>query len=390
MSLLGADIDSNMLVQEKSSTDFNVLQNSSKFYKIFSKLRPYLDAVPTIKYKKLSLFSPAWVPYSGMADFINASRADVVHLHWVAGGMLRFEDILKIKAPIVWTLHDNWVYTGGCHVSFDCKKYLHGCSSCPVLNSDSKKDLSTSVFNRKLKVFSKRTDIKFVGVSKWITDCAQESFLLKNHDVICIGNPIDTSIFCPYDKTESRKLLKLPLNKKLIAFGAMCPLSDLNKGFENLYKALNSIVSEDFEIVIFGASKPKIPQGFNHATHYMGLLNDDISLRLLYSSVDVMVVPSYQESFGQTASESMACGTPVVCFDTTGLKDIVVHKKTGYLAKPFDSIDLAYGIVWILNLSYSAYLDMSNNSREKIINEFDYESLVHKYIDVYESTMLNK
>ena len=110
-------------------------------------------------------------------------------------------------------------------------------------------------------------------------------------------------------------------------------------------------------------------------------------MSLLYSACDVMVVPSYQESFGQTAIESMACGTPVVAFGATGLLDIIDHRVNGFLAKPYDSESLADGISWILeNVDYNT---LSENARNKVVNTFDIKNIAEKYISIYNDIFFN-
>jgi glycosyltransferase involved in cell wall biosynthesis len=117
--------------------------------------------------------------------------------------------------------------------------------------------------------------------------------------------------------------------------------------------------------------------------HYMGRLHDDISLAVLYSAADVMVVPSIRESFGQTASEAMACGTPVVAFGATGLLDIVDHKINGYLASPYESDDLENGIAWVLSLDDVGYKSLSSNARDKAEKAFSIELMARKYISLF-------
>jgi glycosyltransferase involved in cell wall biosynthesis len=129
---------------------------------------------------------------------------------------------------------------------------------------------------------------------------------------------------------------------------------------------------------------------FKFKTHYVGRLNDDVSLVTLYSAVDVMIVPSLQEAFGQTASESMACAVPVVAFAHTGLLDIIDHKKSGYLTKSFDPQDLANGIEWVLNLDDKDYNQLCENAREKVLKEFDSKVVAKKYIGLYEEILKKK
>ena len=113
---------------------------------------------------------------------------------------------------------------------------------------------------------------------------------------------------------------------------------------------------------------------------------DDALLQLLYSAADVMVVPSRQESFGQTASEALACGLPVAAFASTGLVDVVDHKVTGYLAKPFDTEELAFGIQWILeNQQDSAKLRYA--SRQRAVDLFSYPVIAKQYQAVYQQAI---
>lgn len=144
---------------------------------------------------------------------------------------------------------------------------------------------------------------------------------------------------------------------------------------------------DGIELAVFGSSEPENTPSFPFQARYLGRLQDDISLRILYSATDVIVVPSKQEAFGQTATESMACGTPVVFFDATGPKDIVDHKVTGYKARPFQAQDLAKGINWVLNHPDPARL--SEEAREKVMREFDSNVVAGRYIRLYEEVLGN-
>jgi glycosyltransferase involved in cell wall biosynthesis len=140
------------------------------------------------------------------------------------------------------------------------------------------------------------------------------------------------------------------------------------------------------EIVIFGASAPSKDdewRDFGFPVHYLGVLQDDISLAVVYSAADVMVVPSEEEAFGQTATESLSCGVPVVAFAIGGLLDIVGHEREGYLARPFDSEDLARGIEWVLENQQRLY-SLSENSRKKAMDEFDIQLISSKYVELYQ------
>ncbi|OAG27027.1 glycosyltransferase family 4 protein [Thermodesulfatator autotrophicus] len=389
-ALLAEGIDSSMLVQIKISDDYTVIDIAdNKMQKAFNRLRPIIDQIPVKFYKNRTktLFSPAWFGFNNILKKIEDINPDIVHLHWICGGMIKIEDLCKIKKPIVWSLHDNWAFTGGCHIKWDCEKYKDKCGSCPRLGSNKENDLSRWVWNRKQKTFSKMDNLIINGLSRWIMNVSQQSSLLKDKRHINLPNPIDTNTFKPFDKEESRELWNLPKNKKLILFGAMSATSDINKGFKELSEALKMLNLKDIEFVVFGSSKPQNAPDFKFETHYVGHLYDDISLVTLYNAVDVMVVPSLQENLSNTIMESLSCGTPVVAFDVGGNSDMIEHKVNGYLAKPFDIEGLASGIEWILN--NADYKSLRQNAREKVVKNFDSKIVAQKYINLYKE-ILNK
>jgi glycosyltransferase involved in cell wall biosynthesis len=211
--------------------------------------------------------------------------------------------------------------------------------------------------------------------------------VFTNKRVVNLPNPINADIFKPIDKFQSRMLWNLPKDKKLVLFGAVLATSTSYKGYDLLIEALNKISSENVEFVVFGSSEPKKLLKLPHQIRYLGHLNDDVSLVSLYSACNVVVVPSKREAFGQTASEALACGTPVVAFEIGGLPDIIDHKINGYLAQPFDTSDLAKGIDWVLNAEN--YGELSENAREKAVREFDYGIVAKKYISLYKEVFKN-
>ena len=135
-------------------------------------------------------------------------------------------------------------------------------------------------------------------------------------------------------------------------------------------------------MVVFGASAPTQVTNYPFKIHYLGTYKDDLSLSIAYSAADVMLVPSVYEVFGQTASEAMACGTPVVAFATSGLKDIVDHQQNGYLARAFDIEDLARGIQWILE-DIDRYHQLCDRARKKVETEFNQIIQSQRYLSLF-------
>ena len=391
-ALLAEGIESRMLVQDKRSGDWTVISlANNKLEKAYYRIRPFIDQIPVKFYKNRTktLFSPAWFGFSKVIKKINEMSPDIVHLHWICGGMIRIEDLAKIKKPIVWSLHDMWVFTGGCHYDEECRRYLNYCGNCKILNSKKENDLSKKIFNRKRIVFEKIENLTIIGLSSWLNECSKNSALLKDKRHINLPNPIDINIFKPFNKAKSRELWGLPKDKKLVLFGAMNATGDPRKGFKELSEALNILKGENIEFVVFGSSEPKNPPKFKFKIHYVGHLYDDISLVTLYNVCDVTVVPSLQENLSNTIMESLSCGTPVVAFNVGGNSDMIEHKINGYLATPFDPSDLAKGIEWVLGLSEKEYQTLSQNAREKVLGEFDSRVVARKYIELYEE-ILNK
>jgi glycosyltransferase involved in cell wall biosynthesis len=183
-------------------------------------------------------------------------------------------------------------------------------------------------------------------------------------------------------KEVARQVLGLKTDKKVVLCGST-NLNDFHKGFQKYLDSLVYLDKENILLTFFGKVDTQLISSYGFDYRSFGYLNDNISLNLVYAASDVFVAPSIQESYGKTLAEAQCSGTPVVCFDATGPKDIVDHKITGYRAKPFDVTDLAAGIDWVLNAQN--YEDLCMNARNKVLREFDSRVVAKRYIELYES-----
>lgn len=325
---------------------------------------------------------------------------DIVHLHWINNRFLDIRELAKIHKPIVWTLHDSWPFCGVCHYFIDCEHYQTHCGACPMLGSYKEKDLAYEIFEKKLAAY-KDLDLHIVTPSHWLGDCAKKSALLGRFPIHVIPNCLDTDLFRPLSDSEIltiaerqqnavvsrvlREATEKRIAKPLILFGAMNAANDRRKGFASLLSALQILDAQGFEahLVVFGANAQDLPMKFqNIDVTFVGYIHDSTILTALYNTADVMVVPSYSEVFGQTASEAMSCGTPVVAFRCTGIQD-VVEDGWGYLAEPYSSEDLARGIQYCIDNNPNNILGKA--ARESAVRRFSVSVVSEQYVALYKS-----
>jgi glycosyltransferase involved in cell wall biosynthesis len=351
-------IDSHMLVMRKATTDSTVHRLSDYFDRVARMRRRLAQR----SHKRALIHNPRqqdsayWSlnhqPYP-IAEVVNTLQADVVHLHWTGDNFLPIQELARIHAPIVWTLHDMWAFTGGCHYAGDCMRYQTDCGSCPQLLHPKPKDITHQIYQQKTQSWTNQA-MHIISPSRWLATCARDSRILGDKTIQVIPNAIDTNLFKPIDRHSARTAFNLPHDKKLVLFGAFGGTQDPRKGFDYLRTALQHLPEDnDIELVVFGADQPQ-DLGVNLPVHQVGRLQDSVSMVLLYSACDVFVLPSMQDNLPNTLLEALACGTPCVGFDTGGVADLIQHQTNGYLATLRDTDELVNGIQWILSQEFSA------------------------------------
>ncbi|MCX7429690.1 MAG: glycosyltransferase family 4 protein [Planctomycetia bacterium] len=392
----GVGVDSKLLVNRAVLSDPTVIDPATAPGRLLGKARRIL-ATPWQSLPKggsPGLHSPACIP-SRWASRLNASAADVVHLHWINCEMMSIADIGRLTKPVVWTLHDMWAFCGAEHYT-DGFRWREGYSATNRPAQESGFDLDRWTWRRKQRHW--RRPLQIVTPSRWLAGCVEQSALMGDWPVTVIPNPVDTEVWRPVDKLIARQKLNLPQTAPILLFGALGGDEDPRKGYDLLRDALqhlrgringmelNGLELNGLELVVFGQLAPtqQTPLGF--PVRHTGYLHDDEKLRLLYNAADAVAVPSRLEAFGQTASEAHACGTPVVAFNTGGLADIVAHRQTGYLAAPFDVQDLAAGIEWVLGAKASGP-DLGIAARERACRLWDTSVVARQYAELYAREM---
>ncbi|MGD0830836.1 MAG: glycosyltransferase family 4 protein [Terracidiphilus sp.] len=377
-------IDSQMHVVAANAGDWTVHKAGSTGSNTINSLRNFLGAssIKVLGTQNKVLHSTA-ILSSRWPRRLNHSGADVIHLQWAQGEMMSIADIGRLQQPVVWTLHDMWGFCGAEHYTED-SRWRDGYLSSNRPSHESGIDLNRWTWQRKLRQW--RRPMHIVAPSCWLADCARQSVIMREWPVTVIPNAIDTEAWRPIDKILARKLLGLPVEGPLLLFGATYGTRTPRKGFDLLHDALNLLHSEipGLELVVLGQLAPREPLNLGFPVHYTGHLHDDISLNLYYSAADAVIVPSRQDNLPNSGVEALACGSPVVAFNTGGLPDIVEHKKTGYLAQPFDSQDLAHGIRWVLDGADRRAL-LSAESRKTAVARFAYPVIAEKYLQLYKA-----
>lgn len=313
-------------------------------------------------------------------------KCGIKHLHWINNETLSIFDIGKVakRERIFITLHDEWFFLG-------CQHYSNEDGRDNIFFGEKKDEDIKYNFSKWLDcdyiifMLKKRVipfyNIDFIVPSHWMKERAKKSLLLCSSEVHVVPNVIDGDVFKPRLKSRLS-------SKYRICFGAVNGTDNYMKGYDLLKSALvvlsQKIDPNNIELIIFGGEKKKPCILYGYECTFLGHITDEVKLADIYSSCDLTIVPSRLESFGQVAAESISCGTPVVSFETSGLIDIVEHKKTGYLAKPFCVNDLSDGISYFYyNKQLTTTEEFKMNLHMTITNRFGAEAISNQLLKIY-------
>lgn len=316
------------------------------------------------------------------------ANVDIVHLHWVVG-MIDYDQIADLvqDKPVVWTLHDMNPITGGCHYSEGCKGYEKECCYCPLISGSS--DLPHKAWAKKRQAFAQIRSLNVICPSEWLDGCVRQSSLLGERPVHVIPNIFPADDFAPTNKMVARQTLGLPLDKKLVVFGAD-NLDNRRKGGDILRASLKHLRAmpgmADVEVVFFGGSQLDI----DVPIHSMGYVHDPHRLSLIYAAADVFAFPSREDNAPQTLIESMMSGTIAVAFPVGNVTELIQHEDTGYIARYEDAEDFAAGLLWALSAPRSQEaLARSLRGHLAAFTHNDPDTAVARHIRLYEEILAN-
>lgn len=331
------------------------------------------------------------VDTSGVGTDITKSsefkEADVIHLHWINQGFLSLGVIRRIVESgkvVIWTMHDEWPFTGICHYSGSCVGFKSACGRCPLVGGKKDGDLSRRVFRRKQHML-RGGRVVFVACSEWLGGLAAESALLMGREVVCIPNTINSHTFCPGDVAEARRRWNLPSGKRLLLFGSP-KATDPRKGLDFLVEACGLLKQgvgdfSDVGVVVVGRNGESVAGLFPFPVYVLDFVDDERRMALLYNAVDAYVTPSLEDNLPNTVMEAMMCGVPCVGFRVGGIPEMIEHKVSGYLAEERNAADLAEGIRFVLDVEHAGGLRAE--SRRLAMARYGETHIASRYISLY-------
>jgi|GEM_PF-134369 len=335
------------------------------------------------------------IPFGGydVSNMAVVRDAHIINLHWISyyQSLDSLNELISLGKPVVWTLHDQWAFTGGCHYSSGCKNFMIECADCPQVENDPY-DIPRAVFRDKLEFFRKNA-ITFVTPSQWLKQTAESSRLLNGFRIEVISNSVETDIFVPSSKMQAKKEIGLDPGILTILFGAIS-VDEKRKGFSALEETfryvkenhrLNSRL-KDKKLAILSFGEVQANEFSEMPVHSLGYIGSDEEISRVYNASDIFVLPSLEDNFPNTVLESMSCGTPVVGFETGGIPEAIENEKTGCIVPLKNTFVLAEAIVELLTDDEKRQ-QMGRQARQAVENKYSLEHQAERYLKLYDELL---
>lgn len=316
---------------------------------------------------------------------------EIIHLHWVAKFIdyASFFGSLSPSQPVVWTLHDMSPFTGGCHFTVDCGRFVQGCGECPQLPVSGPEDISRQGFRVK-RTALRDVNLHVVAASRWMMEQARQSPIFANaRSFHRIPYGLHLDLYRPVDRAQARAELNLDPDAFVFAFGAV-DVENRRKGAALLLEGLQRIADVDGAqgLVLGGGDLPDVKTALPPLKS-MGFVKEIDRRVLIYSACDAFVLPSTEDNMPLTGLEAMASGTPIVGFDAGGIPDFTRPGQTGLLAPKADAIELGNQLRYLSEHRDEAAA-MGRNARQVIESEYSDQREAKDYIALYASLLAEK
>jgi glycosyltransferase involved in cell wall biosynthesis len=299
--------------------------NKKNIVKVASKWEVYFHVLMTRITGLTGFFSPlaTW----RLIRQIKRFAPDVVHIHELHGYYVNIVPVIKylkkIDVKVVWTFHCEFMYTGKCGYAYECEGWKKQCGNCPHLNDYPRSlylDFTRFMFNQKKTLFDSFNRVKIVTPSKWLADRVSQSFL-KTKDIRVIHNGINTeSVFFPRDSAALS--VKHHLNGKKVVLAVAPDIMEERKGGEWVVRLAESF-SDEFVFILVGVKDTT--RQFPSNVIALARTDNQHQLAEYYSLADLFLITSMKETFSLVVAESLACGTPVIGFDSVAPKEVALN-----------------------------------------------------------------
>jgi len=340
-------------------------------------------------------FSDTWFSLplvsTGIANAPLVRQADVIQIHW-ASQMVSVNDLAMLTAlgkPVIWTLHDEWAYTGGCHYTGGCDQYLVGCENCPQLRADPV-GVPGAIHRARCALSQSRQGV-IVTPSQWLGERSSGSPALNHWPHAVIPNTVDTEIFHPRLRNVGRDRLGVESETKCVLFVADA-VGEHRKGLDVLIQAIERIEAESsigdgIVFIAIGTPSQQLSQTAGLRVFEHTPVEEEIAS--LYAAADVVVLPSREDNLPNIILEAFSCGTPVIGSRVGGIVDFVREGESGWLVAPDDGEALERAITDSL-LDASKLEMIGRRCRQLAEEEFAYSVVAERYISLYQSLRVKK
>ena len=387
--LVSAGIDSRMWVRRKHGHTSGVISSTRWSAQVIIRIRRRYELLRArmAGWNRCGAFSPG-VAGGSLRPVIRRFRPEIVHLHWICDGFVSVRALAELDVPVVWTLHDMWPLTGGCHYAGSCRGFESKCGCCPLLGARRVKDLSHIMLRAKTEVFN-QLELVVVSPSRWLAREAARSMPLHRCDIHVVPNGIDTTRFHPRPARGARQALGLPDSGILIVGGASRFRIDPRKGFDlflRVIRELQARVQQEIRVAVFGTGARSEIDCDGLRVVELGGVEDATTLVSIYQAADFFLAPSREDNLPNTLLEALACGVPCAGFNIGGFPDVIRDDQTGCLAAPFDTRDLACRIAEVI-VRPDRLAEMRTRARALAEAEFSIPVMIRGYTRIYEGLL---
>jgi len=383
-ALRGIGVESFMAVRRKHSTDPFVHKMTMSELGWPPVGRGYMDLLPSILCRRKDEPISLGLQSAKLSKLTERFKPDIVNLHWVNGGIASIHAAGKLQVPVVWTLHDMWPFTGGCHYSGDCHQYRAFCKRCPKIKPICGAPAFTRWVHDRKRIHWSNKPLNAIAPSAWMRELALSSNLFSEADVTHIRNCLDPRIFNGQAREQVRTELGLLPTSKVVLFSSA---NQARKGafiIPDIIRHLRTAAPHsDWHFLFIGSLPPNIKP--SQKIRQLMFTTDEDRVAGYYAATDVYALPSLEDNLPNTVSESLSCGTPVAAFPTGGIPEMIASGRSGYLSREHSAQSLALAI---LNCTQAALAPRDIISREAQ-NDYSMHSIAEQHQAFYQRIVLS-